>query len=232
MKSLALSLLFVICTNFTFSQTTSLLDRPNIHVEGFAFEEVVPDEIFIKVTIFDDKDKSVETKQSELIKGLSDLGIESKKITLMNEGANFGRLTWNRKEVVKSLELSVMAASADEVIKIFKKLDQLEVDDAYIYKLDYSKREEIEKMVRIEAISNAKSHATDLLGAIGSKVGAPLKVSKGSRQVYNNEENISRRNYKMGETVSFYKTSDFAYFDGSFQKIKIDYAVDCWFTIE
>jgi hypothetical protein len=149
----------------------------------------------------------------------------------MNEGANFGRLTWNRKEVIKSLELSVMVGSADEVIKIFEKLDQLKVDDAYIFKLDYSKREEIEKMVRVEAISNAKSYATDLLGAVGSQVGKPLKVSKGNR-VVSDDDNIYRRNYKLSESASFYKNSPSAYFDGSFHKIEINYAVNCWFEIE
>ena len=231
MKSLSLTVLFIATVLFTYAQTTTLLDHPHIQVEGYAFEEVVPDEIYITITIFDDKDKSVETKQTELVKGLNDIGIVNKNITLLNEGANFGRLTWNRKEVVKSIELSVMASSADEVIKIFEKLDLLKVDDAFITKLDYSKREEIEKMVRIEAVSNAKSNGQDIVGAIGSKIGAPLKITKG----YHINEIDDNRNYRGGYSgKSLYSVSydKAAYFDGTFQKIRIEYTVDCWFKIE
>ena len=232
MKKLSLSIVFVMFAFIALTQTTTLLDQPHIQVEGYAFEEVVPDEIFITITIFDDKDKSVETKQTELVKGLTDIGVVSKNITLLNEGANFGRLTWNRKEVVKSIQLSVMAASADEVIKIFEKLDKLKVDDAFINKLDYSKREEIEKMVRIEAISNAKSNATDLLKAIGSNVGKPLKITKGFHMSENDEYRNFRGNNYMSKTNYGGSFDKVAYFDGTFQKIKIEYTVDCWFKIE
>jgi uncharacterized protein YggE len=109
-------------------------------------------------------------------------------------------------------------------------LDLLKVDDAYIYKLDYSKREEIEKMVRIEAISNAKGNAQDLLGAVGSKVGKPLKVAKGNHYDYS-KDNVGYRNSYKAKT-SYFLSEDVASFDGNFQTIKIEYAVDCWFEIE
>jgi len=96
MKYLSLVVFLFTLSFHGFSQTNSLLDRPNIHVEGYAFEEVTPDEIFIKVTIFDEKDKSVESKQTEWVKRLNELGVIGERITLMTEGENFGRLTWSR----------------------------------------------------------------------------------------------------------------------------------------
>ena len=99
--------------------------------------------------------------------------------------------------------------------------------------VDYSKREEIEKMVRIEAIADAKSRANDMLKAIGSTAGKPLQIAEVPTLDYTRGDlsllagNQYSDNFRTG---SFYKKGESNNIE--FTKIKIEYSLECCFSIE
>lgn len=190
-----------------------------IEVDGTAKMEIVPDQIYVSIQLIDDlkNDRPVKVQEGELKEALLELGVDINKLTLSNANADFVRVGFLKKDVLKKATYTLLLKDANQLGKVFAKLDDIEVNRAFISKLDHSNMIELRKELRIKAIKLAKEKADYLLNAIGEKTGKPISVvetsnlglmynSRGSNNIYNSQMKFeSDSRYTNEQSLNFEK---------------------------
>jgi uncharacterized protein YggE len=213
------SIVFLLISIFSFSviaQNSDDVSKPYIEVYGTAEKEIVPNEIYINVSLKEKTkartDDNLEIQVEELKKELAKIGIPEDLISMSNAGANYIRVSWSRKDVISSANFTIFVATADQVAAVFKVLDELDIHGAYINHTSHSDIEFIRKKVRIEAVKAAKDKAIYMLEAIGGELGAPQIIKETSpagvgMMVPNVAMDQPRQAYqsKTGGTIMFRK---------------------------
>lgn len=181
LKSMTI-LLLLTATMTVFGQTTSdnEKEKPYIEVTGTAEKEIIPDEIYIAITIRErqeGKEKiTIDKQEADLKDVLTSIGVSLDNLSLSDANANYIRVKWTKKDVITKNEYVLKVSDALTVGKVFEKLEELKIVDANISRVSHSKLEDFKKEVRIMAIKAAKEKADYLLTAIGEQTGKALKV--------------------------------------------------------
>ena len=181
MKKYSIILIAFIIPFITFAQTDEPAnDTPFIEVTGYAVKKVVPDEIFIQIILKERQENretiTVEKQLDDLKNALTALGIPLENLDIADAAAEYIRVKWTKRDVVKQGEYELKVKSAEEVVKVFEKLGDLDVEDADIIRVSHSKMQEFKKEVAVNAISAARDKADYLLAAIGQERGSALIV--------------------------------------------------------
>lgn len=152
-----------------------------IEINAEVEKKVTPDEIYIFISIeerYDGKDKiSIEEQEKKLKKALTAKGIDTKALKLWDALSQYQKVKWyGKKDALATSEYSLMVSTADEAKVIFEILADQQIENAHIYKTDYSKKQELKKELRIEAMKRGKAQADYMLEAIGEKTGKPMII--------------------------------------------------------
>lgn len=201
MKTIKLITLLLLLSTTTkvFSQTTTndQIDQPFIEVTGTAEKEIIPDEIYIAITIRDrneGKEKiTIEKQEEDLKEALKSLGIPLDYLFLSDANANYVRVKLNKKDVVTKNEYVLKVGDALTVGKVFEKLDDLKIIEAYVSRVSHSKLQDYKKEVRIMAITAAKDKADYLLKAIGQETGKAIRVHEPNTSYRMDDSNLNVR---------------------------------------
>ncbi len=156
-------------------------EPPYIEVQARAEKEVVPDQIYVMIALFEIQDgrKSIklaeqESKLKNIVKGL---GLPLSNLSLYNAQANYGNINnWGKKDVIDRKYYSLKLSNAETIGKLYEELNKIYINEAYIYKSEYSQKDSLLQDLRIEAMRKAKNQANVMTRAIGSKVGKPLII--------------------------------------------------------
>lgn len=229
----SLSLLAVLMHfGLAYSQSTlPTPEKPYIEVTGSAELEIVPDEIYIAVTLqerYDGRTKVTMAQQEEkFIQGMQALNIPIADISLSNAVSDYSSYKWKKEDALATKEYVVMVHTAEMVSKVYGKLVEADAENAYIAKTSHSKIEEFRKQVKIDAMKATHDKATYLLAAIGEEIGKPIAIM----EINNNYamDNISqyantRSNYSFNAGIDLSGIS--------FEKIKLRYEVYGKFEIK
>jgi uncharacterized protein YggE len=105
--------------------------------------------------------------------------------------------------VVTKNEYVLKVSNATQVLKVFKKLNELKAFRGRISKVSHSKLAQYEKEVEISAIKSAKEKADYLLNAIGEKTDRVLvikELSRNTNQMGNQRElgNVQQVYFREG----------------------------------
>ncbi|GAA4449029.1 SIMPL domain-containing protein [Rurimicrobium arvi] len=174
----------LLCTGtLTFAQTRTVeqLEPPYVEVTGTAEKEVVPDEIYISIRLQEEYNKNkvtIEEQEAKLKSSLQSLGIDLSNLYLSDANADYVKVRWAKKDVLTAKDYTLKVSSAAAVGQVFPELDRLQIKDASIARVDYSKMDSLKKAIKIEAIKAAKDKADYLLRAVGEQVGKPLIVKE------------------------------------------------------
>lgn len=183
MKHFIIILSLAFTSNFLYAQI-NINEEPYIEVIGRAEIEVIPDMIYISISIKErEEDRQIITVQEQeksIITVLNSLNIDLKNFSVENMDAIFDKKKWKKGEVKSTTKYTLLLSDFETTTKVFEKLDALNVDNTFIEKLDHSKIIEYKKEVRIQAIKAAKTKSDYLLEAIGAKTGLPLVVRRHS----------------------------------------------------
>jgi uncharacterized protein YggE len=184
MKSLVtLSIGLVLFLGIGHAQSsTSLYDRPHIEVTGQSERLVVPDEIYVSITLKEKetgKNKfSISEQENHLKKALQEINVPLDRLSVSNAQADYIQVKWSKSEVITQSQYELKLSTAEQVALVFNKLDSLDAYNSYISKVSHSRIKELEKEVEVEAIVNAKNKATYLLEAIGQQTGTALVINR------------------------------------------------------
>lgn len=217
------------------STPQSLPEKDVIEVTGTVEEEIMPDEIYVKITIrekMDSREKiTIEQQEEKLKTAVIGAGIDIKNLSVSDLSADYIRVRWNKKDVMSKKEYVLKTTNTTQLKLFYKELDKIDIEEADIYKVTHSKLDSIKKAVRIKAIKAAKDKATYLLTSINENVGKCLLVQEQSSYYANenNNRNVNAR-YMISNEAYSNKTSNNDDEIG-FKKIKVSYSIFCKFEI-
>jgi len=184
-------------TTSLYAQQTSVMDQPYIEVSGQAEVEVVPDKIYVQITI-DGDSKGQETvlqQEKEMVQRFDALGIDVEKKLVVQELFN-SALKSNKVTTFKMYRLEVN--SATQLAHVFQALQAIGIAQAEIESVDVSNKEELIQKIRAEAAQNARQNALVLANALGQELGKALYVQDYSTSPYE-YMNMSTRDYAVSE---------------------------------
>ncbi|MCH8330127.1 MAG: SIMPL domain-containing protein [Bacteroidetes bacterium] len=185
-------LLLLTATTSVFAQPnkTDKIEQPFIEVTGTAENEIIPDEIYIEITLRErhegKENITIDKQEADLKEALKSIGLDLDDLSLSDAIANYVRVKWRKKDVITKSEYVLKVNDALTVGKVFEKLDELKIEDANILRVDHSKIDSLRKEVRIMAIKAAKDKAIYLLTAIGEQIGKPLIVRESGALPFSN----------------------------------------------
>lgn len=153
---------------------------PYIEIAGTAEKEIMPDEIYVSVTIrerMDGKERITLDVQEKNFKDLlKKINIDLNLLSLSDANADYVKIRYKQKDVLAQVTYTLKLSTAKMVGDLFTGLYELKIQDAYISKVSHSKMEEFKKELRIAAIKNAKEKAEYLTEAIGYKIGRAMVI--------------------------------------------------------
>ena len=231
----AITLLIISATSLAQTNEETAEEAPYIEVTGSAEKEIVPDEIYIGITIrekYENKTKvTIEEQEEKLKTAVTSVGVNLANLFVSDANADYVTVKWRTKDVLTKKEYLLKVGDAVKVGKVFQELEKLQIMDAYISKVNHSKLDSLKKEVKIMAIKAAKNKADYLLAAIGEKTGKALVVQERDNTFDSRLLNTYQANYVDYEKSKFSSTTDTDY-KIQFQKIKIQSAIYVKFLIK
>lgn len=143
-----------------------------VQVNGHAEREIVPDEIYLSITLTeaDSKGKiSLETQKQNLRTALRKIGVDiEKNLKTTDLSSTYVR----RRNAVAQQTYQLRLSSAAEVAKAYAALDAAGIYNVAVSKVSNSQLQQYRDEIRQEAIRNARRTAQSLAEAVGQKIGA------------------------------------------------------------
>lgn len=218
------------------TNTTKSDNQPYIEVNGTAEKEVVPDEIFISITLrekYVDKTKiTIDIQEESLINALKNIGIDLSNLYLSDANADYVKVYWQKKDVLTRKDYILKVSNATAVGNVFIELDKIKITDAYVSKVNHSKIDSLKKDVKIKAIQSAKDKADYLLQAIGEKTGKPIIVKENDVPMMFNDASSVRKLNSVTIISERDKLEDKLDTDIQFNKIRVTSNIYVKFLIQ
>ncbi|MFL5764880.1 MAG: SIMPL domain-containing protein [Bacteroidia bacterium] len=217
----------------------------SIKVVGTAEMEIVPDEIYVSVTlreyIKDKKKFTIEELEKNLVNFLEKTTMTEKKdIKMDNMDAYVIAMKRKKKDEVITKSYDVKFKNSQQVYELYSVMDSLGISKAYVSKYSHSKMDEYKKQIKINAIKAARDKAEYLMTAIGQTAGKAINVTELSGFVsvddgtYNRfENNYSNNSYSVyqSQDKGGLESSDLETAIGG-KTIKLNYSINAEFAIQ
>ena len=211
-----------------------------IEVTGSSEMQIVPDEIFVNVTLqeYYNKQKSkidINEIQKEFLQKCMNAGISKDRIQIQSmNGYDQSSWYWRRRkkeqpDLLASTTYVIKFSKVSDIDKLVNDLDDNATQNMQIVKTSHSRIEEFRKEVKIKALQSAKTKAQYLCESIGEKIGSAIFI----HEIENGPEN----NYPMYKTMLSNNMMEGDSNQGAnegidFQKITIRYVVEAQFAIQ
>ena len=140
-------------------------------------KEVIPDEIFISITINEKDNKgkvSVEEQQKLMIKALASLGIDTKSaLTVDNMGSTLKQNTLRKDNIFISKRYTLKVSAAKDASNAIQALKGIDIAQTYVSRVAISDslEREVKNQLLVEAAQKAQENARILAEAVGCKAG-------------------------------------------------------------
>jgi uncharacterized protein len=238
-KSFLISAL-IFTSTFVSNAQQVIMEKPlvkKIEVTGSAEQEVLPDEIYVTVSLreyFKDKDNKnkidIMVLEKQLQKAVEEAGIPKENFTIGT--INGYREWWGKKKPTTFLESKsyiIKVANLYKIDAIISKVDDKGIAYTNIDRYEFSKIEQLRKDIKIKALQAAKDKAKYLLEGIGEQMGEALEIieieqSYSPQPVYSN---MMMRSAKMEVSADAMPESTV-----DVQKIKVRYEMKASFRIK
>lgn len=174
-------LLVVLFPILVMGQTKSYLDIP--YVETFAKVDtaVTPDKIYLTILLSEADAKgrvTLEDLENSMIEVLTQLGIDlQKQLSLYDLSSNFRRYFLKQRDVLKTKSFSLLVYDAKTASQVVVGLEEINISNIHIDKMEFSRMEELKLELKSEAILKAKRQAEAMLKPLGQQVGKVLHVA-------------------------------------------------------
>jgi uncharacterized protein YggE len=232
-----LSVLILLITS-SFAQHTNPFPK-TINVTGSAEMEIIPDEIYVIVTLKEYEKKNtgkidLEKIKTAFLENCRSIGLPDSAVTIASyEGSNpdyWWRKKKNRDELYATIAYQIKFTNSKKIDELVAKLDDDGTQNFQVNRIWHSKMQEYRKQLKIQAIKATKEKAGYLAEAIGEKAGEAVTISETNEAPvvpYNLLiENAAVSQYRMDE--SNYKPSA----SPDFKKIKLRMEIQAVFALK
>lgn len=181
MKRLILSAAIAILSiSSIFAQNTTPQQEKFIEVSVRVNKEVIPDEIFINITINEKDNKgkiSVEQQEKSMVRAIEGLGIDIKEnLTVEDMASSLQKYALRKDNILVSKNYTLKVSSAQQAAEAIGALNSLDIARVSMGRVSIS--DELERDVKnqllTEAARKAMENAGILAQAVGSKAGKAI----------------------------------------------------------
>ncbi len=184
-KSAAILALFFVFLMYGNAQTGTSIpvksntDVPYIEVIGTSNIDVVPDMLYISISIREKKNISVDSQEDPLRNIMQRCEIPNSKLTINKAQSTYSKISFASRSGVTQKVYSLLLPDAASMARIFDEFEKSTIIDNYrLEKISHSKIDSLVREVKIKAIKEAKNQAEYLLNAINEKIGKPLEIKE------------------------------------------------------
>lgn len=171
------ALFFAMSLSLGTAQAQLVEKTPYVSVNGYSEIKVLPDEIFLSITLDEGDTKgkvSLEEQRKAMFQALKRLKIDvEKQLTVVDMSSDYFR----RKSSLAATKYELKVGSAAEARDVFEALDAVKISNVDVVRAQCSKIEEFRSEARKAAIRDAKAKATELAEAIGQSIGPCFEIN-------------------------------------------------------
>ena len=164
-----------------FSAQKNFLDQPYIEVSASVDTLVVPDRIYVSITLneADSKNKkSVEEQEKQLETILKQLKINTDKdLSVLDYSSNFKKYFLKGQNILKTKKYSLLVRDAYTLANVIISLEEAGISNTEVEKVEYSKYRELLLELRSEAVKRSRITADKLVKPLNQKAGKALYIS-------------------------------------------------------
>lgn len=213
-----------------------------ITVSGSAEMDLIPDEIYVNITLREYQKKGESKKELETIKtqfleycksaGIPDSVISISSFTGYNNYYNFRRKKKDN-DLMASIVYQVKFKDSKTMDLLVEKLDDEATQNFVIASTSHSKMTEFRKQLKIKAIQAAKDKGIYLTEAIGEKLGAAITINEPDvTDIYSSNDNIRIRGTNSFTSNMVFDKKDEYSQQVDFKKIKLRFEVSVIFALQ
>ena len=249
MKKLFLLASFIACTHFLFSQQTmALANNPypkTITVSGSAEMEIIPDEIYVNITLREyqkkgDDKKDIETIKTNFLEACKSAGLPDSAISIFSYTGYGNYFAYRKRKkdpnMFTSITYQVKFKDSKTMDALVEKLDDEATQNFQIFATSHSKIMEFRKQLKIKAVQAAKDKGIYLTDAIGEKLGEAITVKEPDENQFlpKGINSIAASNALYETVVTKSSGLNLMAYDKEidFRKIKLRFEVDVVFALK
>jgi len=213
-----------------FSAQKNFLDQPYIEVSASVDTLVVPDRIYVSITLneADSKNKkSVEEQEKQLETILKKLKINTDKdLSVLGYSSDFKKYFLKGQSILKTKKYSLLVRDAYTLGNVLISLEEVGISNTEVEKVEYSKSKELLLELKSEAVKRSRVTADKLVKPLNQKAGKALYISDTNYGGIEDYEYVTVRNIALQE-MDYKKESASEEFlrKLDFQKIKFSTTV-------
>lgn len=234
MKKLFFALLCITFAYSTLKAQAPSYSKPIIEVTGSAEMEIIPDEIYVSVTLRefmeDRKKQTIDGIEKDFRSVLNKLNIDPKQLSLENVygSYDYDYKTNKRGEFLNAKVYIIKFNNLEKYNQLVMSLDKKGIEYVHIQRTGHSKMEDYRRQVKIDALKAAKEKAEQMLQAINKRTGDIMLV----RERDNNMGYYQPLQYRSNKSTMAMEADQSAQEPIEMQKIKIRYEVEAHFVIQ
>lgn len=164
-----------------FSAQKNFLDQPYIEVAATVDTLVVPDRIYVSITLneADSKNKkSVEEQEKQLETILKKLKINTDKdLSVLGYSSDFKKYFLKGQSILKTKKYSLLVRDAYTLGNVLISLEEAGISNTEVEKVEYSKSKELLLELKSEAVKRSRITADKLVKPLNQKAGKALYIS-------------------------------------------------------
>ena len=164
-----------------FSAQKNFLDQPYIEVAATVDTLVVPDRIYVSITLneADSKNKkSVEEQEKQLEMILKKLKINTDKdLSVLGYSSDFKKYFLKGQNILKTKKYSLLVRDAYTLGNVLISLEEAGISNTEVEKVEYSKSKELLLELKSEAVKRSRITADKLVKPLNQKAGKALYIS-------------------------------------------------------
>lgn len=153
------------------------IQEPYVSVNGYAEVEILPDEVYVQITLTESDSKgkiTLEQQRKQMFSALKQCKIDvEKQLSMLDMASTY----FKRRTSLASARYELKVGSAQEAQRVFEALDAVGISNVDITKVACSKEQHYRSECRKAAIRDAKQKASELAEAIGQSIGDCLDIN-------------------------------------------------------
>ena len=160
-----------------FSAQKNFLDQPYIEVAASVDTLVVPDRIYVSITLNEADSKNKKSvEQLETI--LKKLKINTDKdLSVLGYSSDFKKYFLKGQSILKTKKFSLLVRNAYTLGNVLISLEEAGISNTEVEKVEYSKSKELLLELKSEAVKRSRVTADKLVKPLNQKAGKALYIS-------------------------------------------------------
>ena len=209
------------------SSQKNFIDQPYVEVTGQAETEIIPNEIYVRIILSENDKKgriSIEKQENKMLEKLSECNIDiDKNLSVDDFNGYYKKRFLANNDLLKTKSYQLLVNDGKTLALVYQKLDEMDVSNISIIRVDHSEMEEFKRETKIKALKKAKQKASDYAIAVNQSIGKALYIQETSNA-------YTPRSYYKAQDINM--ESSEAINDIDFKKIIINEKVFARFTLD